>query len=70
LFLPIIAYTPCSTKLEIRANEFLPGNKRLVGVMGGMKWGREEVGEMTQSLYPHMNKIFKMKKNEIKKNIP
>jgi hypothetical protein len=31
LFLPIIAYTLSSTKLEIRAKEFLPGSKGVGG---------------------------------------
>jgi hypothetical protein len=38
LFLPIIAYTLSSTKLEIRAKQFLPGS---VGVGGE----REKRGE-------------------------
>jgi hypothetical protein len=38
-----------STKLEIRAEQFLPGSEE-VGGDGG------EGGEMTQTLYTHMNK--------------
>jgi hypothetical protein len=66
LFLPIIAYTLSSTKLEIRAKKFLPGiegggaGRR--GWSGWRGWGR---GEMTQALYAHMNnkkiKIIKKK---------
>jgi hypothetical protein len=36
-----------STKLEIRAKQFLPGSE----------WGRAG-GEMTQTLYAHMNKRY------------
>jgi hypothetical protein len=38
LFLPIIAYTLSSTKLEIRAKEFLPGSE-------GLGWVREGAGQ-------------------------
>jgi hypothetical protein len=38
LFLPIIAYTLSTTKLEIRAKQFLLGSK-------GVGWVREGVGE-------------------------
>jgi hypothetical protein len=48
LFLPIIAYTLSSTKLEIRAKKFLPGIEG-----GGREWGQGK--EMTQALYAHMN---------------
>jgi hypothetical protein len=48
LVLPIIAYTLSSTKLEIRAKQILPGSEG-----GG---GRRKEGEMTQTLYAHMNK--------------
>jgi hypothetical protein len=47
LFLPIIAYTLSSTKLEIRAKQFLPESD------GGAGWGR---GDMAQTMYAHMNK--------------
>jgi hypothetical protein len=40
LFLPIIAYTLSTTKLEIRAKEFLPGIEGVGGEGGG--GGREE----------------------------
>jgi hypothetical protein len=43
LFLPIIAYTLSSTKLEIKAKQFLPGSE---GEGGGRekerKWGEGE----------------------------
>jgi hypothetical protein len=65
LVLPIITYTLYSTKLEIRA-KFLPGSKRVGG--RGSKWGHNgggggKGGEMTQTLYAHMNKI-KFKKSK------
>jgi hypothetical protein len=54
LFLPIIAYTLSTTKLEIRAKQFLLGidwvRRRGIGRGGG----RGE--KMTQALYAHMNK--------------
>jgi hypothetical protein len=52
LVLPIIAYTLSSTKLEIRAKQFLPG----IGGRGdkGGSWGSGE--EMTQTSYTHKNK--------------
>jgi hypothetical protein len=60
LFLPIIAYTLSSTKLEIRAKWFLPGSEgdgRKGGVGGrGEGRGGGKGGEMTQTLYAHMNK--------------
>jgi hypothetical protein len=61
LVLPTIAHTFSSTKLEIRAKQFLPGSE---GVEGGVvkEGGRGKEGEMTQTLYAHMNKIkFKNK---------
>jgi hypothetical protein len=45
LFLPIIAYTLSSTKLEIRAKQFLPGSEGVGGEKEGVgkgKWQREE----------------------------
>jgi hypothetical protein len=48
LCLPCYVYVFSSTKLEIRAEKILPGSK-----------GRERRGpgeEMTQTVYPHMNK--------------
>jgi hypothetical protein len=52
LVLPIIAYTLSSTKLEIRAKQFLPGSEGLAGRGRGRGIG----GEMTQTLYAHINK--------------
>jgi hypothetical protein len=66
LFLPIIAYTLSSTKLEIRAKQFLLG---IEGVGGrgrgrsgwyGRGWGQG--GEMTQALYAHMSNKIKINK--------
>jgi hypothetical protein len=57
LFLPIIAYTLSSTKLEIRAKVFLLGIEGLGG-RGRSRWegrGWRQGGEMTQALYAHMN---------------
>jgi hypothetical protein len=48
LFLPIIAYTLSSTKLEIRAEWFLLG---IEGVEGR---GCGQGGEVTQALCAHM----------------
>jgi hypothetical protein len=53
LVLPIIPYTLSSTKLEIRAKQFLPGSEGVGGEMEGV--GGNE-GEMTQTFYAHMNK--------------
>jgi hypothetical protein len=43
LFLPIIAYTLSTTKLEIRAKQFLLGiegvGRRRRGRVGGKEWG-------------------------------
>jgi hypothetical protein len=61
LVLRIIVYTLSSTKLEISAKQFLPGNKEVrgrekgVGKKGG---GGGKGGEMTQTFYAHMNKRF------------
>jgi hypothetical protein len=59
LFLPIIAYTLSSTKLEIRAKQFLPGFEGFGGEREGAEWvvreGWGQRGEMTQALYAHMN---------------
>jgi hypothetical protein len=38
LFLPIIAYTLSSTKLEIRAKYFLPGIQGVEGEREGVEW--------------------------------
>jgi hypothetical protein len=54
LVLLINVYTLSSKKLQIRAKQFLPGSK---GVGGrGKGRGERERGEMTQTLYAHMNK--------------
>jgi hypothetical protein len=59
LFLLIIVYTLSSTKLEIRAKQFLP---RSEGVgQRGRGWGKKgwvggNGGEMTQRVYAPMNK--------------
>jgi hypothetical protein len=45
-FVLIIVYTLSSIKLEIRAEQFLPGSEG----------GGDRRGEMTQTLYAHMNK--------------
>jgi hypothetical protein len=42
-----------STKLEIRAEQVLPGSEQGSGKEGG--GGRHE-GEMTQTMYAHVNK--------------
>jgi hypothetical protein len=52
LVLLINVYTLSSTKLEIRAKQYLLGSKG-VGGKGGCS-GKEAV--LTQSLYAHMNK--------------
>jgi hypothetical protein len=44
LFLPIIAYTLSSTKLEIRAKWFLPGSEEVGGERDEVGWLREGVG--------------------------
>jgi hypothetical protein len=41
LVLPIIAYTLSTTKLEIRAKQFLPGSEGAWGEGGG--WGIREL---------------------------
>jgi hypothetical protein len=53
LCLPYYAYVFFSTKLEIRAEQVLPGSE------GGRRregWGRGQGGEMTQTMYAHVNK--------------
>jgi hypothetical protein len=58
----IIVYTLSSTKLEIRAKQFLLGSE---GVGGrGKGWG--EGREMTQTLCAHMNERLKKRINETK----
>jgi hypothetical protein len=51
LFLPIIAYTLSSTKLERRAE----GQNTFCLVMRGKEGGGEKGEEMTQIMYAHMN---------------
>jgi hypothetical protein len=47
------AYVFSSTKLEIRAEQVLPGRE----VWSGGEGGREgQGGEMTQTIYAHVNK--------------
>jgi hypothetical protein len=48
LVLLLIVYNLSSTKLEIRAKQFLPGSEGVVG--RGKWWG---------ALYAHMNKRYK-----------
>jgi hypothetical protein len=65
LALPIIAYTLSSRKLEIRTKHFCLeargwGERKGAGEKGG---GREKRGEMTQTLYVHMNKRNKKQKD-------
>jgi hypothetical protein len=52
LCLSYYAYVFSSTKLEIRAEQVLPGSKG--GGREGGSWGQE--GEMTQTMYTHVNK--------------
>jgi hypothetical protein len=60
LFLPYYAYVFSSTKLEIRAEQVLPGSEVGRGVEGGEGWqGRE----MTQTMYAHVNKLIIILKN-------
>jgi hypothetical protein len=49
----IIAYVFSSTKLEIRAEQVLPGSMGDWGEKGG---GRGQGIEMTQTVYVHVNK--------------
>jgi hypothetical protein len=53
LCLSYYAYVSSSTKLEIRAEQVLPGTERLRGREGG---GGGQGGEMTQTMYAHVNK--------------
>jgi hypothetical protein len=68
LVLPFISYTLSSTKLEVGAKQFLPGNEGLGGEGGdgGKGEGGGKGGEMAQTLYAHMNKKLKKIKNNIK----
>jgi hypothetical protein len=49
LCLPYYAYVFSSTKIEIRAERVLPGSK-------GEGWGGGQGGEVTQTMYVHVNK--------------
>jgi hypothetical protein len=53
LCLPYYAYVFSSTKLEIRAEQVLPGSERQGGVEGRVGGQGEE---MTQVMYAHVNK--------------
>jgi hypothetical protein len=53
LCLPYYAYVFSPTKLEIRAEQVLPGSEGGSGEEGGR--GRQG-GEMTQTMYAHVNK--------------
>jgi hypothetical protein len=46
------AYVFSSTKLEMRAEQVL---LEVRGV-GGKRWGQGQGGEMTQTMYAHLNK--------------
>jgi hypothetical protein len=52
LCLSYYAYVFSSTKLEVRAEQVLPGRR---GV-GGENGGKGQWGEMTQTMYAHVNK--------------
>jgi hypothetical protein len=52
LCLPYYAYVFSSTKLVARAEQDLPGTEG----GRGEKWGRGQGGEMTQTIYAHVNK--------------
>jgi hypothetical protein len=57
LVLLIIVYTLSSKKLEIRAKQFLPRSQGLVGENERIEGkGGGKGGDMTQTLYAHMNK--------------
>jgi hypothetical protein len=47
LCLSYYAYVFCSTKLEIRVEQVLPGSEG---------WWEGQRGEMTQTMYAHVNK--------------
>jgi hypothetical protein len=53
LCLPYYAYVFSSTKLEIWAEQVLPGSERRRGKEGG---GRGQGAEMTETMYTHVNK--------------
>jgi hypothetical protein len=48
----IITYVFSSTKLDMKAEQVLPGSKE----DGGRGRGQEAGGEMAQTMYAHMNK--------------
>jgi hypothetical protein len=49
LCLPYYAYVFSSTKLELRAEQVLPGSE-------GERVGEGTGGKMTQTMHPHVNK--------------
>jgi hypothetical protein len=51
LFLPYYGFVFSSTKLVIKAEQDLPGTE--VGMGEG---GKRQSGEMTQTMYAHLNK--------------
>jgi hypothetical protein len=53
LSLPYYAYVFPLTKLEIRAEQFLPGNE---SGGGGKHVGVVQGGEMNQTMYAHVDK--------------
>jgi hypothetical protein len=53
LCLPYYAYVFSSTKLEIRAEQVLPGSE---GGGGRKRVGQGQGGEMTQTVYAHVKK--------------
>jgi hypothetical protein len=53
LCLSYYSYVFSSTKLEIKAEQVLPGSKEVWGEEGG---GRVYGGEMTQTMYAYVNK--------------
>jgi hypothetical protein len=55
LCLPYYAYVFSSTKLEIRAEQVLPGSERRRGGEGGRREGGKR-RVMTQTMYAHVNK--------------
>jgi hypothetical protein len=58
LVLLIIVYALSPTKLEIRANQFLPGSEGVGGKemgVGRNRRGKGKGGEMTQTLYAQLN---------------
>jgi hypothetical protein len=68
LCLSYYAYVFSSTKLEIRAEQVLPGNK---GGWWGEGVGGEQGGGLAQTMYAHVNKCIKnfFKKSNLKSKI-